>query len=109
MIQHYFAVAYIGNKGETNSIYNRGTGENPNNITESSESRLSMYGEIQKINPNDKLTISNKVWVGPKDQEKMDDIAPKLGRTLDYGWLWFISEFLMTILKFIYSFVHNWG
>lgn len=109
MIQHYFAVAYIGNKDEVNSIYNRGTGENPNNITEASESRLSMYGEIQTISPNGSLSISNKVWVGPKDQEKMDEIAPKLGRTLDYGWLWFISEFLMMILKFIYSFVHNWG
>ena len=109
MIQHYFAVAYIGNKGETNSIYNRGTGENPNNITKATESRISLYGEIQQIQPAGSLTISNQVWVGPKDQEKMDAVAPKLGRTLDYGWLWFISEFLMMVLKFIYSFVHNWG
>ena len=57
MIQHYFAVAYIGNKDEVNSIYNRGTGENPNNITEASESRLSMYGEIQTIAPNGSLPI----------------------------------------------------
>jgi YidC/Oxa1 family membrane protein insertase len=39
----------------------------------------------------------------------MDAIAPHLGLTVDYGWLWFISELLVNTMKFIYGFVGNWG
>ncbi len=28
---------------------------------------------------------------------------------LDYGWLWFISQPLFKLLKFIHSFLGNWG
>ncbi len=33
--------------------------------------------------------------------------APDL--TVDYGWLWFISQPLFKLLKFIHSFLGNWG
>ncbi len=29
--------------------------------------------------------------------------------TVDYGWLWFISQPLFKLLKFIHSFLGNWG
>lgn len=28
---------------------------------------------------------------------------------MDYGWLWFISQPLFKLLKFIHSFLGNWG
>ena len=39
----------------------------------------------------------------------MAAIAPHLDLTVDYGWLWFISQPLFKLLKFIHSFVGNWG
>ena len=29
--------------------------------------------------------------------------------TVDYGWLWFISQPLFKLLKFIHGFIGNWG
>ncbi|XPE51646.1 YidC/Oxa1 family insertase periplasmic-domain containing protein [Shigella flexneri] len=36
-------------------------------------------------------------------------VAPHLDLTVDYGWLWFISQPLFKLLKWIHSFVGNWG
>jgi YidC/Oxa1 family membrane protein insertase len=39
----------------------------------------------------------------------MAAVAPHLDLTVDYGWLWFISQPLFKLLKFIHSFLGNWG
>ncbi|ECD3968821.1 membrane protein insertase YidC, partial [Salmonella enterica subsp. enterica] len=41
--------------------------------------------------------------------DKMAAVAPHLDLTVDYGWLWFISQPLFKLLKWIHSFVGNWG
>ncbi|XPE54505.1 membrane protein insertase YidC [Shigella flexneri] len=38
----------------------------------------------------------------------MEAVAPHLNLTVDYGWLWFISQPLFKLLKFIHSFIGNW-
>ncbi|MDX1527108.1 MAG: membrane protein insertase YidC, partial [Gammaproteobacteria bacterium] len=40
---------------------------------------------------------------------RMQDIAPNLERTVDYGWLWLIAEPLFWLLDWIHGFVGNWG
>ena len=39
----------------------------------------------------------------------MAKVAPFLNLTVDYGWLWFISQPLHWLLAVLHSFVFNWG
>lgn len=39
----------------------------------------------------------------------MAAVAPHLDLTVDYGWLWFISQPLFKLLKFLHGFIGNWG
>ncbi|AKC59608.1 membrane protein insertase YidC [Blochmannia endosymbiont of Polyrhachis (Hedomyrma) turneri] len=61
------------------------------------------------IPANNKHTLKTILWIGPKIQEKMALIAPNLELTIDYGWLWFISQPLFKLLQFIHHYIHNWG
>lgn len=51
----------------------------------------------------------SKLWIGPELQSEMEHIAPYLNLTVDYGWLWFISQPLFKLLEFIHRFIGNWG
>ncbi len=53
--------------------------------------------------------LQSTLWVGPAIQDKMAAVAPHPDLTVDYGWLWFISQPLFKLLKFIHSFLGNWG
>uniref|UniRef100_UPI00224CC70D membrane protein insertase YidC n=1 Tax=Escherichia coli TaxID=562 RepID=UPI00224CC70D len=53
--------------------------------------------------------ITSTLWVGPEIQSEMSAIAPHLDLSVDYGWLWFISQPLFKLLKFLHSFIGNWG
>lgn len=48
--------------------------------------------------------MTSTLWVGPEIQDKMAAVAPHLDLTVDYGWLWFISQPLFKLLKWIHSF-----
>lgn len=53
---------------------------------------------------------SAKLYVGPKLQKKLADIAPGLEYSMDYGWVRLISEPLFWGLDKIHSYVlPNWG
>ena len=48
-------------------------------------------------------------YAGPKDQDALEAISPGLELVVDYGWLWFIAQPLFWLLKFIQTYVGNWG
>ncbi len=49
-------------------------------------------------------------YFGPKEDEAMNQVDPRLEQTLDYsGWLAPLSRLLLMILKYLYSFLHNYG
>ncbi len=102
MIQHYFAVAFIGGGDVRNEIFSQSAASGRASI-------IGLYGSKVDIPPGSTASITNKAWVGPKLQKEMDGIAQHLGLTVDYGWLWFISEIIVSLMKFIYSLVGNWG
>lgn len=102
MIQHYFTTAFIGNAATSNQIYSI-----PSN--NGKEAVMGLTGDIEKIPGHQTVTLKNSLWIGPKNQKEMDALAPHLGLTLDYGWLWFISELLVNLMTFIHSFIGNWG
>lgn len=53
--------------------------------------------------------MNSTLWVGPEIRGQNGGCCSALDLTVDYGWLWFISQPLFKLLKWIHSFVGNWG
>lgn len=54
-------------------------------------------------------TITANVYIGPKIIEKLEQAAPNLDLTVDYGFLFFIAYPLYLLLDFLHGIVGNWG
>ncbi|CDG88701.1 membrane protein insertase YidC [Xenorhabdus bovienii] len=102
MLQQYFATAWVPGANSTSTFYT---------IDQKSQKMaiIGYKGETVNIAPNSKQNISSTLWVGPEIQDKMAEVAPHLDLTVDYGWLWFISQPLFKLLKFLHEFIGNWG
>ena len=53
--------------------------------------------------------MSARLYAGPKIQKRLEDVAPNLYLTVDYGLLWWLSVPLFYVLDTINSVVGNWG
>ena len=103
MIQHYFVSSWIGSgDGIGNVIYSSPAEKNTAAIIGIRTNNIS-------IKAGENKTIGSKLWLGPKEQDALSQVAKNLDLTVDYGWLWFISIPLFKILNFIHSIVNNWG
>ncbi|WP_340619962.1 membrane protein insertase YidC [Xenorhabdus siamensis] len=102
MLQQYFATAWVPGEGKTSSFYTI-------DMKNQKMAIIGYKGETVDIAPNSKQNISSTLWVGPEIQDEMAAVAPHLDLTVDYGWLWFISQPLFKLLKFLHEFIGNWG
>jgi len=101
MLQQYFATAWVPNNNGTNNFYTANLGNGIAAIGYKSQPVL--------VQPGQTGQLASTLWVGPEIQDKMAAVAPHLDLTVDYGWLWFISQPLFKLLKWIHSFLGNWG
>ncbi|VFP86643.1 Membrane protein insertase YidC [Candidatus Erwinia haradaeae] len=101
MLQQYFAAIWIPKTMGSNILYTKNL---DNNIVS-----ISCQSEPVIILPGFQKTLAATLWVGPEVQGRMTTVAPYLELTVDYGWLWFISQPLFKLLQFINRFINNWG
>ncbi|PWC19980.1 membrane protein insertase YidC [Brenneria roseae subsp. roseae] len=101
MLQQYFATAWIPTTAGDNTFYSSRLGNGQAAIGFKSTPVVVPAGSQQNLNAT--------LWVGPEIQDKMAAVAPHLDLTVDYGWLWFISQPLFKLLKFLHGFIGNWG
>ncbi|PIJ49565.1 membrane protein insertase YidC [Erwinia sp. OLTSP20] len=101
MLQQYFATAWVPRTSGDNSLYTTNLG---NGIA-----AVGYKSAPVTVAPGSQQQLAATLWVGPEIQDKMAAIAPHLDLTVDYGWLWFISQPLFKLLKFLHSFIGNWG
>lgn len=102
MLQHYFASAWIPPQNEDNLLYTR-------SINQDNVATIGFKGELATISPHSEKVLSAKLWLGPELQKQLAATAKHLDLIVDYGWLWFLSQPLFYLLKFIQNFVVNWG
>ena len=101
MIQHYFFVAMIPDAQTTHNYSAK---------TNNGKHLLTIVNPAQKIGPGATVTLNNNaLYIGPKEQEIIDSLAPGLDKTVDYGVLFIIAKPLSEIMHWIYSFVQSWG
>ncbi|HMI76942.1 MAG TPA: membrane protein insertase YidC [Buchnera sp. (in: enterobacteria)] len=101
MLQQYFATAWIPQSQRENIIYTSNFGHNIVGIGYKSDT---FY-----VIPNTTNKVYAKLWIGPEIQDKMSNIASNLDLTVDYGFLWFLSQPLFKLLKVLYHLIGNWG
>ena len=101
IIQRYFLAAWVPQTDRQNSYFAEPMGPGMY--------RAGFVGPEIGIAPNAFGTYEAQLYAGPKNQKKLGLIAPHLERTLDYGWLWFLSEPLFSFVVWIFGLVGNWG
>lgn len=100
MQQHYFLTAWIPNQTTINRLY---TQSNQDKFIIGSVSEAYTISSLQSLN------LESKLYVGPEDTAVLKTLAPGLDLTVDYGWLWFLSDAIFTLMKSIQSIIGNWG
>ena len=101
MLEHYFVSAWVPNAADNNQIYT--------SYTSSRDAVIGFKAPAIVIEANGEATTSAIFYVGPKDQEILESIANNLDLTIDYGFLFMISQPLFWLLIKIQSIVSNWG
>ncbi|MGQ3889131.1 membrane protein insertase YidC [Legionella sp. CNM-1927-20] len=100
MQQHYFLSAWVPQPNSKNLIYTRSAN---NDYT------IGAISQPLTVKPGEKKAVGSKLYIGPETTSTLSAIAPGLDLTVDYGWLWFVSSALFSIMKAIHSVVGNWG
>lgn len=101
MLEQYFVSAWVPATPGKNTFYTTNQNNNTSTIGFKSTPVIVQPGAQQHLNA--------ALWVGPELQDQMAQLAKYLDLTVDYGWLWFAAQPLFKLLKFIYSFIGNWG
>ena len=104
MMQHYFFTAWIPPKGEVNSY----------STQEYSPSGFPRYiaravSPSVDVAPGASHEFESRLYIGPKLQDELEEVAPGLGHTVDYGIFTVFSKPLYWLLSSIHSVVGNWG
>lgn len=99
-LQHYFLSAWIPAK------------DVPAQFQTTHRGNLNVMGFVYPatdVAPGDSAEVGGRVYVGPKIIDRLENVAPNLDRTVDFGWLFFISLPLFYILQWFHGLVGNWG
>ncbi len=102
MMQHYFLAAWIPEAQENNLFYSK----NPMNTY---KYILGARSPAQKIPAESTATFNTRLVVGPKLQNQLEQIAPGLELTVDYGVLTIIAKPLFWLLDIFHGWFGNWG
>ena len=103
MIQHYFLGAWVPAADSNQVFYSRYKAD-PDRYTLGMKSK-----QVYVVNAGTQQTINNGLFVGPKLQNELEQIAPGLELTVDYGALTILAKPLFWLLDMIHSLVGNWG
>ena len=101
LIQHYFLAAVIPQSGEQDAFYSKALGD-----------KLYVIGALSpqtEIAPGGEQVFKTRVFFGPKLQRVLENIAPGLELTVDYGNLTFIAKPVFWIIEQFHKLFDNWG
>ncbi len=100
-IQHYFVSAWVPMQDQANTLYSL--------ITKSNAAIIGVKDEAVNVQAGSEQVLTATYYMGPKESDKLEAIHTDLDLTVDYGWLWFISQPLFVLLKWLHSIIGNWG
>jgi YidC/Oxa1 family membrane protein insertase len=95
MLEHYFVSAWVPKAEDTNQLYTSFS----NNL----EAVIGFKAPAVIIDAGQQGKTSATFYIGPKNQQVLEKIAPSLDLTIDYGFLFMISQPLYGLLNIIQS------
>ena len=105
MLQHYFFVAWIPQAQDPNtfstSVINPDTAQ-PIYL-------IRTVGPSLNVAPGQSLTATSRMYIGPMLQGTLDQVAPGLDLTTNYGWLTVVAQPLHWLLSKLHGLTGNWG
>lgn len=101
MLQHYFVAAIVPPAQEPYQYYTKSLEQN--------RYIVGLYGPQLQVQPGASNTLDIKLYAGPKDQDRLEKLAPNLDLTVDYGALWFLSKPLFWWMQKLHAWTGNWG
>jgi len=99
-LQHYYLTAWVPERDQKAQFQTTRRGD------------LHVMGFVYPattVAPGETAEVGATAYVGPKIIDRLEALAPNLDRTVDFGWLFFISLPLFYILEWFYGLVGNWG
>jgi YidC/Oxa1 family membrane protein insertase len=99
-MQHHFVSAAVPPKGETYDFSLR---------RENEHSLVSYRGPLKSVPAGASATFNEKLFVGPKLQDQLKAVGPKLELTVDYGKLTILADPLFWLMQQVHRWVGNWG
>lgn len=100
MLQHYFITAWIPANHEAITQFS----STSNNVYS-----IGMANASITIASGQSANTGATLYLGPAIAEQLGQVAPYLDKTVDYGWLWFISELIFQVMQWVHHYVGNWG
>lgn len=92
ILQHYFLAAWIPDQNKTN---------NYTALKTDSGLYIARFTQPKTIVPPKQIkTIKSSIYIGPKDQYRLEKISEGLDLSVDYGILWWIAQPLFALLHF---------
>lgn len=101
MLQHYFVGALVPEKSNQEKFYSK--------HFDNERYLLGYYSQNQLIQPGGTQDFTGALWLGPKLQKSLEELAPGLELTVDYGWLTVIAKPIYWLLTQIHNLLSNWG
>jgi len=101
MIQHYFVAALIPDRGKEERYYTK-TLSGPRYV-------IGLISPQDTVPAGASAEFHTRIYVGPKLQDHLAEVAPGLELTVDYGRLTVLAQPIFWLLKTIHKAVGNWG
>lgn len=101
LLQHYFVSAWVPKQGVEREFTTKKLNDDIYLVRAKSN--------LSTIAPGASLTVPAKLFSGPQTKKDLQEAAPGLEYTVDYGWLTVIASPLFWVLSKIHSLVGNWG
>lgn len=105
MLQHYFFVAWIPSDKDASSYSTSVI--NPD--TAQPVYLIRTVGPSISVAPGQSATSASRLYIGPKLQGTLDQVAPGLDLTTNYGWLTVVAQPLHWLLSQLHAIAGNWG
>ncbi len=103
MLQHYFVSALVPASAEAPHYYYTKA------LPAENRYLIGMMTPAVSVAAGSSQTLSQKLYIGPKTQKRLEHVAPRLELTVDYGSLWFVAKPLFVCLDWFHSMTANWG
>lgn len=106
MVQHYFVAAVIPPPDRKVSYFAK---PKPLSGFAAAAYGAGYVGAAHQIAPQQHAVIPAQLFLGPKLQDRLGQVAPGLELTVDYGIFTFLARPLYWVLEKLYALVGNWG